>query len=318
MQAIDKEQFELARSYLAPMAPGGFWPELVAFDHSLRPFHRLLREEREDSLRTSAASVWLGMRALLAPGRGPGLSNLTKKEPAAHVCRLYAFAQLISLSAATAVPTAAVETATSMKATPAVEGASAVEATPAAYVTAAEAFPTTEPSVEASTVEARASAVETACAIIATSAPVAVIPRTRANKDAVQEPARPIVSVGCAGIRVIRVITIRAHRRRPIRRTDVSRTTNPYSNRESLSVSVGCGNQQRPQNRENSCISHMILDSLRSRNPKVVSSTLGDIRCNRRAKCGFRKGYVILCRKATYKDVPFLRPTAQAEEIGFF
>ena len=43
----------------------------------------------------------------------------------------------------------------------------------------------------------------------------AMEPRPGANKDSAGEPAWSIVAVGCAGVRVIVVVAIRAHGRRP-------------------------------------------------------------------------------------------------------
>jgi hypothetical protein len=49
---------------------------------------------------------------------------------------------------------------------------------------------------------------------VITMPPVAVIPRTRADKDAVRKPARTVIAVRSAGIWVIRVVTIGANRSR--------------------------------------------------------------------------------------------------------
>ena len=49
---------------------------------------------------------------------------------------------------------------------------------------------------------------------------VAVEPRSSANKDSAREPLRAIVAVRSASVRVIVVVTVRAHGRRP----NVSRT----------------------------------------------------------------------------------------------
>ncbi len=83
---------------------------------------------------------------------------------------------------------AAVKTAATGKATPASEPAATVKATT-----------TVEPSAaEAATVVATASEAPTA------------EPRASANEDAAYEVVRTVVSVGCAGIRVITVISVTA------------------------------------------------------------------------------------------------------------
>jgi len=46
---------------------------------------------------------------------------------------------------------------------------------------------------------------------------IAVIPGTRADKDAADEIARPVIPIGRAGIGIIVIVAIRAKRRRPSR-----------------------------------------------------------------------------------------------------
>jgi hypothetical protein len=64
----------------------------------------------------------------------------------------------------------------------------------------------------AATISVAAAIAPTAATPITATTPVAVIPRAGADKDAADEPARTVVAVRCASIRVVRVIAPAAHR----------------------------------------------------------------------------------------------------------
>jgi hypothetical protein len=97
--------------------------------------------------------------------------------------------------------TAAVETAT-------YASAEALSATAVEPATSEAASPKTA-SGEAATVAPSAAAV----VAVSPSAPVAVIPRPGADEHSTSKPAGPIEAVRRAGVRIIIVISIRAHRR---------------------------------------------------------------------------------------------------------
>lgn len=79
-------------------------------------------------------------------------------------------------------------------------------------------------------------------AIIAASV-VTAIPGSGTNKHASNKVAGPVITVGCAGIRIVAVVTIRTDRRRP--NTGVHRA---YSNAHSdLGACISCGKEQNPQ-----------------------------------------------------------------------
>ena len=56
-------------------------------------------------------------------------------------------------------------------------------------------------------------AVPAATVAIPATSPITAIPGTRANKDAAYEPARPVITVGGATIRSIRIVAPRTNRR---------------------------------------------------------------------------------------------------------
>ena len=84
----------------------------------------------------------------------------------------------------------------------AVTSASVADSTAVAYATAI-ASPTVVP----------AAAIVSAPAIVPTATPITVIPGAGADEEATDKPARPIVAIGRASIRVIVVIAPRTHRR---------------------------------------------------------------------------------------------------------
>ena len=88
--------------------------------------------------------------------------------------------------------------------------------------------------VAASTIEAR-TAMET------------MEPRPGANKDSAGKPLGPIVAIGCAGVRVIVIVAVRAHRSGPYNHRPHS-----HSEADLGAMSVGREHQAKTQYRQNS------------------------------------------------------------------
>jgi hypothetical protein len=58
-------------------------------------------------------------------------------------------------------------------------------------------------------------------AVAKPAAPAPVIPRTGADKDATDKPARPVIAIGCACVRIVRIIAPIADRGTIIGRVDI-------------------------------------------------------------------------------------------------
>ena len=123
------------------------------------------------------------------------------------------------MEAATAVESAATEAmgpAIAMESASSVEGVAAMES-----AISAESTVKVTAAVETSSTESSAAVVTPApAASVPTMVPAPPVPRTNAQENAVVEPLRAVVSVGCARIRRIRVIAVGADRRW----ADISRT----------------------------------------------------------------------------------------------
>lgn len=111
---------------------------------------------------------------------------------------------------------AAVTSATTMESTASTVGCPAMEpASSAADCPAAEAASTMEAIMADEAAATIVAAVAPAPAWPIKSAAVAMEPRAGTDEDAVNEPIRPIVSVGRACVGGIRVVTVGAYWRRP-------------------------------------------------------------------------------------------------------
>ena len=147
---------------------------------------------------------------------------------------------------------AAVETASTMEAAATVEAASsaAVEATTAviaanwaAVESATDVAVGGCASVAIAWAIAMTGPIAVAWAAIETVAVVAVIPRTGADEHATYKPARTVVAIGRAGVRIIAVVTIGADRR-----WSNAGVHGTYADTHSnLGVSASRGKKQNPQ-----------------------------------------------------------------------
>lgn len=79
-----------------------------------------------------------------------------------------------------------------------------------------------------------------------------VEPWPRADKDPAGKPARSIIAIRRAGVRVISVVTVGANRGR----TNVSRYADPHTDCDSLRMREWCATQANTEHRENSDVSH--------------------------------------------------------------
>jgi hypothetical protein len=68
----------------------------------------------------------------------------------------------------------------------------------------------------------------------------AVIPGPGADEHAPYKPVWPVVAIGCASIRIIAIVAVRAGRSRTVNRTDA------HAHRD-LGVRGSCGKKQNPQ-----------------------------------------------------------------------
>jgi hypothetical protein len=195
--------------------------------------------------------------------------------------------------------TAAVKTSTAMKAAAiaavktsaaSVKAAASIAAETATICEAAtETVLTGEPATEAASVEAASTAPEPisgpaikaasveAAAIIAASIEaatvVAVKPGAGADKHAAYKVVRPVIAIGRAGIRVVAIITVGAHRRRS-KACGVHRT---YSNAHgNLCPRVSCGKEQNAQQCSIFEVSH-ILASYPARKPCSTPKRAGTL-----------------------------------------
>jgi hypothetical protein len=80
----------------------------------------------------------------------------------------------------------------------------------------------------AATISVAAAIAPTAATPVAAPTPVPVIPRASADKDAADEPARTVVAIGCASIRIIVVVPPAANWSRPIAITIVVAISRTY------------------------------------------------------------------------------------------
>ena len=106
---------------------------------------------------------------------------------------------------------ATVATASAVEATP----ASAMEAT-ACATTAVEAASAAEPtaaklSASEAAAEATATIKAAPVAAVAAASEAAAVPWPRANKDTAVEPIWTVVTIRCAGVRIIRIVAVGAH-----------------------------------------------------------------------------------------------------------
>jgi hypothetical protein len=149
-------------------------------------------------------------------------------------------------------------------ATAAVETAATVEAATAAHCAATDCYMSsaaTEPaancaaSCEPTTSESAAveAAPKATSAETGTSAEAAAEPRASSDKEAAGEPARTVVTVGCASVRVISIVAVGASGSWPI----VARS-DAHANHHALGACVRCQGQGSSKHRK----SHEIFDEM--------------------------------------------------------
>jgi hypothetical protein len=107
-----------------------------------------------------------------------------------------------------------------------------------------------------------ASSVVSPTSVVSTTAVITAVPRPCADEDAAGKPARTIVTIRSARVRVIVVVAVSASRCG----THIRRSANPHADRKSLRMRVTCWNQTQTKHRENSHVFHLRTpsDSLKS------------------------------------------------------